>query len=115
MSKRIISFTILIVGLSLIINLSRDIWRLSKSGNQIKVAQEKAKTLEKEHQDLLEKQKYYQSDEFVEEEARNKLGMSKPGETVVILPPNLSQVLGHSQAQALPEIPNWQQWWQLFF
>jgi len=115
MRKKIIGFTILIVGVSLIINLPGDIWRLSKAGDQTKTAEEKVRKLEKERQELLEKRQYYQSDEFVEEEARNKLGMARPDETVVILPPNVSQVLGRSENVPVSEIPNWQRWWKLFF
>jgi len=77
--------------------------------------EEKAQKLAAEQKQLLEKKAYFQSPEFVEEEARNKLNMAKPGETVVILPPNLAQVLGREEKPAAPEIPNWRKWWNLFF
>ncbi len=115
MARRIIGFTILIIGISLIINLSRDILRLLKAGDQIKLAEQKVEKLKKEQQEFLEKRQYYQSEEFIEEEARNKLGFSRPGETVVILPPNIPQILGREEEKPAEEIPNWKKWFKLFF
>jgi len=115
MARRIIGFTILIIGISLIINLSRDILRLLKAGDQIKLAEQKVEKLKKEQKEILEKHQYYQSEEFIEEEARNKLGFSRPGETVVILPPNVSQILGRKEEKPAEEIPNWKKWFKLFF
>lgn len=112
---RAISFTITLIGLGLIINLSRDISRLWRAGEQVKLVEEKAQKLKEEQQKLVQKKAYYQSEEFIEEEARNKLNMAKPDETVVILPPNVSQILGRKEETSIPEIPNWQRWWNLFF
>jgi cell division protein FtsB len=115
MKKRLINWLILIIGLSLIISLSRDILRLLRSGERIKLAEEKVYQLEKEQQELLEKKQYYRSVEFIEEEARNKLGLARPGETIVILPPNIPKILGQQEEKPTEELPNWQKWWRLFF
>lgn len=115
MKRKAVSFTIILISLGLIISLAKDIVRLWRAGDRIRPVEEKAQQLAEEQQKLLEKKTYVQSEEFVEEEARNKLNMVKPGETVVILPPNLAQVLGRQQKPAAPEIPNWRQWWNLFF
>ena len=115
MRKKIVIFTITLIGLGLIIGLTRDISRLLRAGDRVKLVEEKAQKLKEEQQKLLEKKAYYLSEEFIEEEARNKLNMVRPGETVVILPPNLAQVLGREEESAAPEIPNWRKWWNLFF
>ena len=65
MARRIIGFTILIIGISLIINLSRDILKLLKAGNRIKLAEQKVSQLEKEQKEILEKHQYYQSNIFI--------------------------------------------------
>ena len=77
--------------------------------------EEKVLRLEEKKKELSEKYQYYQTPEFIEEEARNKLNMAKPGETIVILPPNLEELLSRSKTQAEPLIPNWKKWWNLFF
>lgn len=48
---------------------------------------------------------------FVEETARNKLGLVKPGESVIIM--NKAT----PEANILPQFekPLWKQWWELFF
>lgn len=55
---------------------------------------------------------------YIEQEARNKLGLAKPGETVVIMPEgsggaNLSQE--SFQPQNETGLPNWKKWLRLFF
>ncbi len=112
--KRLVKTVIVVIGIGLIISLSRNIYRLLKAGDQVNLAQQRLEELEKEHQKLLEKKEYYQSEEFVEQEARNRLNLGKPGETVVILPPNVGEVEGMAASSA-PELPIWQQWWRLFF
>jgi len=106
---------ITIVGILLIVSLIRDIRRLLRASREIKLSEKKVQELEKENQQLVEKKKYYQSPEFIEEQARNKLNMAKPGETIVILPSNLEEILGKSKKESLSELPNWQRWWKLFF
>lgn len=113
-SRRLIKIIVVIVGIGLIIGLSKNIYRLFKAGDQVKLAQQSLEELEKKHQEMLRKKEYYQSEEFVEQEARNRLNMSKSGETVVILPPNLGQK-NESTPNFTPELPNWQKWFKLFF
>ncbi len=103
-----------IAGIALIVNLAKDTLRLLRSSQQLKTAEQKVERLEKETLSLIEKKEYYQSDEFVEEEARNKLNMVKEGEVVVILPPNIKEILGEVEAKAEEPLPYWHQWLNLF-
>ena len=73
-----------------------------------------------ENRRLQTKLEEVQTDEFVEKEAREKLGYGREGETVLILPkqdnaqgpvmPAGRQVLSTQE----PEIPNWRKWWKLY-
>ncbi len=105
---------IIIVGIGLIISLSRDILRLLRAADELKLAAQKVEELQKEGESLTQKKNYYQSETFIEEEARNKLNMAKEGETVVILPPNLKEVLGEKENPSAKPLPNWRQWLNLF-
>lgn len=105
---------IIIIGLGFIVNLSRNIFRLLQTTNQLKEAEQKVSQLEKETETLAKKKEFYQSSSFVEEEARNKLNMAKEGETVVVLPPNLKEIVGEKENQAQEPLPNWRQWLNLF-
>lgn len=117
MKKRLLNLAILIIGIGLIINLSRDIYRLLGADDQIELAEVGLEELKKERQELLELEKYYQSEEFIEEEARNKLNMVRPGEAVVILPPNVGELVGSERGESDggEPLPNWQRWWNLYF
>ncbi len=112
--NRLIKIVVVIIGIGLIISLSRNIYRLLKAGDQVKLAQQRLEKLEKEHQELLEKKEYYQSEEFIEQEARNRLNLGKPGEMLVILPPNVGET-GEISSPSAPELPNWKRWLKLFF
>lgn len=112
MKKRLLQVIFSLIGIGLIVKITGNIFRLIKAGEQIKLAEERVLKLEKEKKELLEKYQYYQSPEFVEEEARNKLNMARPGETIVILPPNASKF---SSPPPKENLPNWKKWWQLFF
>jgi cell division protein FtsB len=116
MRKKLVTLVILIIGISLIVNLSRDILHLLKAGDQIEKAEEKLTEEEKEHRELVEKEEYFQSPEFIEEEARNKLNMAREGETIVILPPNIEEMTKWMKPETKEDdLPNWKKWWNLFF
>lgn len=57
-----------------------------------------------------------ESASFVEQEARNKLFMQKPGESRVIVDRRLIDAVAGVKTEAKKDNrPNWQQWWELFF
>jgi cell division protein FtsB len=114
LKNRLVQILIIVVGLGLIVSLSRDILRLLRSADEIKLAAQKVEELQKEGESLAQKKNYYQSETFIEEEARNKLNMARVGETVVILPPNLKEVLGEKENPSVKPLPNWRQWLNLF-
>jgi cell division protein FtsB len=109
-----IQFLIILIGLCLIANLSRDIVRFFRALNELKLAAQKVEELQKEKESLTQKRDFYQSESFIEEEARNKLNMAKEGETLVILPPNLEEILGKKETLSAVSLPFWRQWLNLF-
>ena len=109
-----VQILIILVGIGLIVSLSRDILRLLRSADELKLAAQKVEELQKESESLAQKKEYYQSESFIEEEARNKLNMVKVGETIVILPPNLKEVIGRKENQLTKPLSNWYQWLNLF-
>ena len=58
--------------------------------------------------------KYLRSDEYVEREAREKLGMQKQGEQLVIVPENMNN-LSVAGDQDMNNKKNWQLWLEYFF
>ena len=76
--------------------------------------QQQVEALQKENLSLKKQLKVVQSQQFIEEQARDKLFLGKPGESTVFLPQ--ATAAGES-GQNMPSnnIPNWLKWWQLFF
>lgn len=68
------------------------------------------------NEELKKQLEYVNSDAFIEKEARDKLGLGKAGETILILPENL-EIIGVNQPEisANQSLPNWEKWWKLFF
>ena len=115
MKKKLIPSLIIIFSLYLIVSLSRQIFDLVQKEKIIGKEQLKLEQLKVETLVLKEQLGYVQSEEFTEKEAREKLGMTKEGETVVILPEDFEEMVEQSQgAVETEEIPNWKQWLGLF-
>lgn len=66
----------------------------------------------KKNQFLKQRLFYVKTDEFVEEQARKKLGLVKPGEHTVIAPPEPPK---GKETIEIDKTPNWEKWWKLFF
>ena len=87
-----------------------------------RVAQIEAETkrLKGENQRLTNLISYYQTETFSELEARSKLGLKKPGETVIAVPENADEP---AEEQFRPEeestqpesTPNYIKWWEYLF
>ena len=71
--------------------------------------------LEEENRSLIKKREYYQSEEFIHREAREKLGMTKENELILIIPtpPDLSIL--KPKGEKYDQLPPWKQWQHLFF
>lgn len=117
MKVRFISIICFLIGLYLIVSFSRDLWRLAQKEGEIQKANSRLEKLENQNQELEQKAKEVQTPEFVEKEAREKLGLAKEGETVVILPENFDRIakINQSLNNSSLDLPNWERWWKLFF
>lgn len=98
--------------------MGRSTFGLLGKGKAIDEAKKRVENLEKEKADLEATKLIVDSSQFVEKEARDKLGYSKEGETVLILPPE--DVLrkfapSFEEERFLEEKPIYKRWIELFF
>lgn len=107
--KKLIYLGFVILCLILINNLLHSIYDLWHKQDLVVSAQKNLQEQKEENRKLKMKLSQVNSDSFVEEEARNKLFLVKPGESDVILPQTRSQ----SESKK-PQLPNWQKWLNLF-
>jgi|SRR3989344_2574317 len=115
MIRKLIYGAIILLVLLIAYNLLRQITDALKSGERLSSAADVVYKLEAKNRQLKKKLIQIQSPEFIEQQARNKLGLGKPGETTVIIPDDkLKLILGTSQSAQI-RLPNWLGWWKIFF
>lgn len=110
---RQISFRLIFIFLiCLIVNNLKSIYKFTKLSQYLKKEKEKLFLLQKNNWDLKEKLNQVNSLEFVEKEAREKLGMGRSGEKFI---PKPSLVENPELFKKEASEPNWKKWWKLFF
>lgn len=115
MIKKIVLGTVILIVLVIAYKLITQIIGTTKSGERLSQAADAVYKLEVKNRELKEKLSQIQSPQFLEEEARNKLGLSKKGETLIIIPEDkLKLVLGASTSAQI-RLPNWLGWLKVFF
>lgn len=113
--KRWVFWLIMVVGGMLIFNLSRGAIGLWKAQDRLKEAEKQLQKLTNDKTALEEQLKYQLSDDYAEKEIRQKLGMAKPGEMVVILPeispiPTTPLRQGFAGQASNDNLPDWKKW-----
>lgn len=97
-------------------NLISQIFDALKSGERLSKEAEQVYKLEAQNKELKKKLTEIKSPQFIEEQARNKLGLGKKGETLVIIPQDkINQILGTSQSAQEVRLPNWLGWLKVFW
>ena len=101
----IISIYIIVTTLSAMVDLVRARDKLTR--REVELAQ-----LQNQHDDLLRQKNKVDAPGFLEKVARDQLGLSKPGEEVVIIPEDL---LASNPIASSDATPNWKRWARLLF
>lgn len=103
----------LVFGLSLV----RSVSRVNQANRRIEVAKDKVTSLKNESKTLEEELKVMQSDAYLQAQLRNKLGLAREGETIIILPDpeSLRGLVPQipEEEDILPD-PIWKRWAKLF-
>lgn len=111
--KKIAFFVILIASFFVINNMIHSIFALWQKDQLVVSAQKELEEEKRKNQELKKQLAVVQKSQFVEEEARNKLFLAKPGESLVILP-TIQPVEKRTQNTSHDAKANWQQWWEFF-
>lgn len=111
--KKVLAIFIVIACLLIINNLIHSIYNLWQKRDLVTLAQEELSKEKEQNKALKSKLSLADSQQFIEEEARNKLFLVKPGEEILITKdlPNASSSAELERNEKL----NWQKWWELFF
>lgn len=113
---------IFVLGLFVILFVStiRAVVKLRETRGQIEKKKEEVEEQKEEVEKIKKVLEEVRKLEFVEKEARDSLGLAKPGETVVILPEEetlrlIAPPLPYKEEEELRENPVWRKWLKLFF
>ena len=103
-----------VIFLAVLFYLAQGTIKSYRVNSQISELQNEIDRLEKQNNDLGKLIEYLQSDAFIEQEAKLKMGLKKPGENLVIIPqPDGNNTLDISQNDI--DMNNPAKWWDYFF
>lgn len=100
----------------LVLSLVGRIFSLFQAEERVRVARRRLEEAKRRNEELAERLRYVESREFLEREARDKLGLGRRGEAVVILPKEvMKESLEKKEKKEEKLIPNWKKWVKVFF
>ncbi len=113
----------LVVALLTLVAFGREVLHRYEINQQIRELEAQVREQEARKAQLTDLIQYFSSPLFQEQEARQKLGKAKPGETVVIVPTSAGEPAAASPAStnapsgtaADAVVSNPVRWWQYFF
>ncbi len=115
-SKKIGVVVVMVVVVILAYGLITQIWSAFGAERRLSYEFEKLSKLQIKNQELKKTLAQAKSPEFIEAQARDKLGLAKDGETIFIVPKEkIEQILGLSKKVEEIKLPNWQGWLRVFW
>ncbi|OGZ29632.1 MAG: hypothetical protein A2562_03935 [Candidatus Nealsonbacteria bacterium RIFOXYD1_FULL_39_11] len=115
LKKWLFLLILLVFGVSLVSVVVR-VYRINRElAQKTQVLEEK----KREEARVVSLSEYLKSDEFIEGEIRDKLGYTREGEVLLILPPNdvllkLVNLNWEIEGDIKKPIPNWKKWYETF-
>lgn len=114
--RRIVGSIITLGSLVLIVALSGSLFDLWHRRDVVQERKDALQKVEEEHARLLKDLAEATSSAFIEKQAREKLGLVKEGETVVLMDDSEKfKVQSVKSEDGSTNLPNWKRWMRLFF
>lgn len=113
-SKYGVVFLVMVLILVLIAT-GQEVYRYYKVSKEISDLKQNIEDMKKSNEELIKIKEYFTSKEFLEDEARKKLNMTKEGESVIVISnPNAPEEENESEGQEL-KTSNIKLWLEYFF
>ena len=115
--SRLFRLMIGLISLVLVATLPRSIYQLWQRWDIVSEREQELKRTRAENERLKANLQEAQTPDFVERQAREKLGMVKEGETLVIMPndnPPAGGLMTNGEEEKEERMPNWKKWLNLF-
>lgn len=116
MRKKIFVFSAVILIIIAIFGLGKQISKALQATKRLDIATDRLSKLQAEQRKLQNQLTEVKSIAFIEQQIRNKLGMVRSNETIMIIPQDqIDKVLGLNKKAPEIQIPNYQGWLKLIF
>jgi len=116
--KSFTSIFLALLAITFLFSLLRTIPKISGAKKSIEEARLRVENLKKENEELEKQLETAKSQVYIEKQLRDKLGLAKEGEIIVILPDadTLRKLAPEipEEEETLPD-PTWRKWMKLFF
>ena len=113
---RIIRISLFIFALVSAVALVRSVYDLWQKGGILEAEEERFAKVRYTNEELRQQDEELKDPMYIEEQAREKLGLSRPGEAIVVLPPKTSvQTIPTDRAGVFDEKTAYEQWIALIF
>ena len=112
--KKIVFFIIVISSLFIINSLIHSIYSLWQKQSLVVSARQEFEKEKTKNQKLTDDLAQVKKPQFVEEEARDKLFLAKPGEKIIVIPSTYLEASPSVSLAPRDTRPNWEKWWDLF-
>jgi len=120
LTSRLLIGAEIVVLILVSIALAKELVRRQQIEKEVSSLKKEIESLEKNRFELTELAQYFSSQTYKEEQAREKLGLAKPGEQVIIVPEAKKETLeaqeeGVNVTLGYKTTSNPQKWWDYFF
>ncbi len=116
--QKLIGYGLWLMVLVLVFSVVQNARKVVETRAEIQKEQEKVAKMKAQNDELEKQVAEAQSTSFIEKQVRDRLGLAKAGESIVILPDEATLRKLAPQAareeDTLPD-PNWKKWEHLFF
>jgi len=111
---KVVYLSIIIVGLLVSFGLARNLYTAYQNSKLLSDSQRKLQQLKLENESLQQESWQASDPSFIDQEARQRLGLVKPGEVLIILPHDTATTAA-TPTQKIVDEPVWKKWMSLFF
>ena len=126
MTKKKISFVVvffvagIILAVFISVNAVREAYRSRTIEKEVESLKQEALRIQNENNAMIERIAYFQTSQFQEKIAKEKLNLQKPDENVVIVKYGVEREVNAdakpmAEAQEQQDVQNYQKWWNIFF
>ncbi|MEM3063052.1 MAG: septum formation initiator family protein [Nitrososphaerota archaeon] len=107
--RKILNIVIILIGVLVVWFVARQVWQLYNAGKNLELAEARVRQLKSENQELKSQLNSVMDEEFVKNEAKEKLNFVEEGEVIVVLPA-VNEVQKNNQSEKTQDISNLQKW-----